>query len=210
MTQTSMRKVVLADNDIIHKLACCNLLKELLQWLGVPPVEVWVLPSMRFMLPKKLNADAPALQALQAFLTQVSDIPTADVRVLEQMSSELDPGERQMLAVLVQTPEVQHMVTGDKRALRLIGSLCAKDTELAQRLFQAQVDCLESIMLALVAEFGFEAINAKVSKGSFKDVALQGCFGAKKSEADSKEMLVSYLTELRKDAPFLPTPQPPQ
>ena len=209
MTQTPMRKVVLADNDIILKLACCNLLQELLQWLGVPPAEVWVLASMRTMLRNKLKADAPALQALQAFLTQVSDIPPADVRVLEQMSSELDPGERQMLAVLVQTPEVQHMVTGDKRALRLIGSLCAKDPELEQRLRQAQVDCLESIMLALVAQFGFQAVNLKVSKGSVSDIALRACFGVKKSEADSKEVLGNYLADLGKHAPFLPTPQPP-
>lgn len=67
-----MRKVVLADNDIIYKLACCGLLQELLQWLGVPPAEVWVLPSMRFMLRKKLKADAAALAELERFLLQVS------------------------------------------------------------------------------------------------------------------------------------------
>ncbi|MFY8043501.1 MAG: hypothetical protein ACOVOD_11305, partial [Rhodoferax sp.] len=150
-----MRKVVLADNDIIQKLACCGLLQELLQWLEVPPAEVWVLPSMRFMLRKKLKADAAALADLELFLLQVSELPAADINMLALFPVDLDPGEAQMLAILVNTPEVEHMVTGDKRALRLIGSMCAKDAALDRRLNLARVDCLESILLALIDQLGF-------------------------------------------------------
>lgn len=200
-----MRKVVLADNDIIHKLACCGLLQELLQWLGVPPAEVWVLPSMRFMLRKKLKADAAALAELEQFLLQVSDLPAADINMLALFPVEMDVGERQMLAILVHTPEVEHMVTGDKRALRLIGSMCAKDAALNQRLTQARVDCLESIMLALIDAFGFEVINTKVSRGLKSDKVLQAGFGAKKLEANSREALAYYLNDVRSGAPFLPS-----
>ncbi|MDZ7920057.1 hypothetical protein [Rhodoferax sp.] len=174
-----MRKVVLADNDIIHKLACCGLLQELLQWLGVPPAEVWVLPSMRFMLRKKLKADAAALADLEQFLLQVSDLPAADINMLALFPLEMDVGERQMLAILVNTPEVEHMVTGDKRALRLIGGMCANDPALNQRLNQARVDCLESIMLAFIEQLGFEAVNAKVLGGLKSDTVLQADFGAR-------------------------------
>lgn len=126
MTQISKRRVVLADNDIIHKLACCGLLKELLLWLGVPPAEVWVLPSLRNMLRKKLKENVEALIDFEGFLTYVSVLPEADINMLALFPIEMDPGEQQMLAILVNTPEVGHMVTGDKRALRLIGSMCAK------------------------------------------------------------------------------------
>lgn len=200
-----MRKVVLADNDIIHKLACCGLLQELLQWLGAPPAEVWVLPSMRFMLRRKLKAEAAALAELERFLPQVSDLPEADIHMLELFPTEMDVGERQMLAILVNTPEVAHMVTGDKRALRLIGSMCAKDAALNLRLTQARVDCLESIMLALIDTFGFEAINAKVSRGLKSDTVLQSSFGVKKLEANSKETLAYYLNDVHRDASFLPS-----
>jgi len=199
-----MRRVVLADNDIIHKLACCGLLRELLQWLGVPPAAVWVLPSMRFMLRKKLKADAAALADLEQFLLQVSDLPAADINMLALFPVEMDVGERQMLAILVNTPEVEHMVTGDKRALRLIGSMCAKDPALDKRLSQARVDCLESIMLALIDAFGFDAINVKASFGLKSDKVLQASFGTKKLEANSREALTYYLNEVRHDALFLP------
>lgn len=207
-----MRKVVLADNDIILKLACCGLLHELLQWLGVPPAEVWVLPSMRFMLRKKLKTDAAALVELENFLVHVSVLPEADVNMLALLPVEMDVGERQMLAILVNTPEVEHMVTGDKRALRLIGSMCAKDQALDKRLTQARVDCLESIMLELMGKFGFETINAKVSRGIASglalgikpDTVLQCSFGVKKAEANCRESLAYYLDDVRREASFLP------
>ncbi len=203
MAFAAARKVVLADNDIIHKLACCGLLQELLQWLGAPPAEIWVLPSMRFMLRKKLKTDTAALAELNQFLLQVSDLPAADIHVLDLFPLEMDVGERQMLAVLVSTPEVEHMVTGDKRALRLIGSMCATDAALDQRLEDARVDCLESIMLALIDLFGFEAINAKAMRGLQSDKVLQASFGAKKLEVNSKEALAYYLSDIRRDAAFL-------
>jgi hypothetical protein len=203
MASAAARRVVLADNDIIHKLACCGLLQELLQWLGAPPAEVWVLPSMRFMLRKKLKADGAALAELERFLLQVSDLPAADIHVLDLFPVEMDVGERQMLAVLVNTPEVEHMVTGDKRALRLIGSMCATDSALDQRLHQARVDCLESIMLALIDQFGFDAINTKALRGMHADMVLQASFGAKKLQASAKEALTYYLDDIRKDAAFL-------
>ncbi len=161
------------------------------------------MPSMRFMLRKKLKADAAALADLEKFLLQVSDLPAADINMLALFPVEMDVGERQMLAILVNTPEVEHMVTGDKRALRLIGSMCAKDPALDKRLNQARVDCLESIMLALVDAFGFDAINAKVLRGLKSDVVLQASFGVKKLEGNSRDSLTHYLNDVRSDAPFL-------
>jgi hypothetical protein len=204
MTQAPVRKVVLADNDIIHKLACCGLLQALLQWLGAPPTEVWVLPSMRFMLRKKLKADSTALAELERFLPQVSDMPAADINMLQLFPTGMDVGERQMLAILVNTPEVERMITGDKRALRLIGCMCRDDAALNQRLSQARVDCLESIMLAFIDTLGFEEVNAKVSLGLKSDKVLQASFGTNKLETNARASLAYYLNDVRNDAPFLP------
>jgi hypothetical protein len=203
MTQSQLRKVVLADNDIIHKLACCGLLQELLQWLGVPPVEVWVLPSMKYVVRPKLKGNQAALSELERFLSQVSNLPEADIHMLGSFPREMDVGERQMLAILVNTAEVQHMVTGDKRALRLIGCLCLEDSSLDERLGEVQVDCLESIMLALIDKYGFEPINVKASLGLKSDMVLQASFGAKKSEENARQALIYYLNEVCSHAPFL-------
>lgn len=207
MTQSPVRKVVLADNDIIHKLACCGLLQELLQWLGAPPVEVWVLPSMKYVVRRKLKGNQAALSELERFLSQVSNLPAADIHMLDRFPIEMDVGERQMLAILVNTPEVQHMVTGDKRALRLIGGLCSEDSSLDERLGEVQVDCLESIMLALIDKYGFEPINVKASLGLKSDVVLQASFGAKKSAENAREALTFYLNDVRSEAPFLTSPR---
>ena len=153
---------------------------------------------------QKLKADAAALAQLEHFLVHVSVLPEADINMLALFPVEMDPGERQMLAILVNTPEVERMVTGDKRALRLIGSMCAKDLALDQRLNLARVDCLESIMLAFIGQFGFEAINAKVMSGLKSDTVLQASFGPKKLEANSREALAYYLNDVRKEASFLP------
>ena len=203
MAISAARRVVLADNDIIHKLACCGMLRDLLQWLGSPPTEVWVLPSMRHILLRKLKTDTAALAELKCFLLHVSDLPAADIDVLNSFPIEMDVGERQLLAVLLTTPEAAHLVTGDKRALRLIGKICATVPTLNQRLYQTQVDCLESIMLALIDKFGFATINGKASCGLHSDTVLQASFGAKKKEVDAKQALTFYLNDICKDAPFL-------
>jgi hypothetical protein len=45
--------IILADNDIVHKLACCDLLVSFLEWIGSPPAQVWVIPSIPFVLPQE-------------------------------------------------------------------------------------------------------------------------------------------------------------
>ena len=200
-----MRKIVLADNDIIHKLACCDLLTELLQWLDVPPTEIWVLPSMPHMLRRKLKSDARAVAALENFLKSVALIPDADITTLEQFP-ELDVGERQMLAVLLNTPEVEQLITGDKRALKLMGTICANDAAINARLADAKVDCLESIMLGLIEQLGFSVVNAKVVAGRPSDGVLSMSFGAQRNKAHALGALNSYLDAVRVDAPFVATP----
>jgi hypothetical protein len=194
--------IVLADNDIVHKLARCELLPELLIWLKAPPAQIWVLPSMPFVLRRKLKADATALTCLENFLRLVKPIPAAEISSMERFE-QLDVGERQMLAILVDDAQVTQMVTGDKRALKLMGEIASTDQALAGRLATARIDCLESIMLGLIDQFGFAAINAKATRGATADGVLGMSFGAKRSQAHAVEALTSYLADVRADAGFV-------
>lgn len=194
--------IVLADNDIVHKLACCELLPELLIWLKAPPAKIWVLPSMPFMLRRKLKGDVAALACLESFLKHVRPIPAATMATMERFT-QLDVGERQMLAILVDDAQVTQMVTGDKRALKLMGDISSTDQALAGRLATARIDCLESIMLGLINLFGFAAVNAKAIRGATADIVLNMSFGAKRPEAHAVAALTSYLDGVRALAVFV-------
>lgn len=194
--------IVLADNDIVHKLARCELLPELLTWLRVPPALIWVLPSMPFMLRRKLKADAAALACLERFLKLVKPIPVPSIATIERFA-QLDVGEQQMLAILVDDAQVTQMVTGDKRALKLIGEIASTDHVVAGRLATARIDCLESVMLGLINRFGFAAINAKATRGVTADMVLNMSFGTKRQEAHAVEALTSYLAGVQADARFV-------
>jgi hypothetical protein len=197
--------IVLADNDIVGKLACCDLLPELMAWLKAPPAEIWVLPTMPFVLRKKLKNNAGALVCLERFLLQVKPIPQAQLESLDRFSR-LDVGESQMLAVLVDDSTVTHMVTGDKRALKLIGEMACTDVALFKRLKTTQVDCLESIMLGLIDQFGYATVNAKAIHGLHSDTVLKISFGQQRNQTDARQALTSYLNDVRKTAPFVSPP----
>lgn len=202
--------IVLADNDIVHKLACCDLLTELTTLLDVQTQRIWVLASMPFVVRNKLQKNYPAaIKTLDAFLRHSETIPAASPLLLQQLSHPgIDPGEAQMIAVLIETPSVVRFVTGDKRALNALSRLAASNAQLAKRLLDTRTDCLESTMLALIEKFGYKAINTKVSAAIeahcfSKTEVLQIAFGKNKSAASANEALLSYLDNLKRDAPFV-------
>lgn len=194
--------IILADNDIVHKLACCDLLDSFLEWLDSPPAQVWVIATLPFVLRKKLKNNPAALACLEAFLLKTQAIPEASIELLQRYE-QLDEGERQMLAVLVEDQRITRLVTGDKRALRQIARMVANDRDLAQRLAQTRTDCLESVMLGLLDHFGHVAINAKASLGVDSDKVLKMTFGPARSEAHAREVLTAYLKDLTNTANFV-------
>lgn len=194
--------IILADNDIVHKLANCELLDYFLEWVGSPPAEVWVIPSMPFVLRKKLKNVPAALACFEAFLAKTQPIPAASIELLERYE-ELDAGERQMLAVLVEHQNITQFVTGDKRALRQMANMALNDLELAQRLDDARTDCLESVMLGLMDHFGHAAINVKASLGLNADMVLKVTFGPDRDEVHAREALGAYLKEVKSYADFV-------
>lgn len=194
--------IVLADNDIVHKLACCDLLPELMQWLEAPPNEVWVLPTLLHVIRRKLKANPPALACLEVFMQSTQCIPSANPEHIARFPG-LDVGELQMLAVFVDSQfDCNRLVTGDKRALRLIAEFASYDTDLHRRL-NGRVDCLEGIMLGLIDRFGFDAINAKVIQGIEVDGLFRLAFGRHRNCDHAREAITSYLDGLRQEAQFV-------
>ncbi len=194
--------IILADNDIVHKLACCDLLDSFLLWIESPPAEVWVIPSVPFVLRKKLKNNPTALACLEAFLLKTRPIPEASIDLLERYE-QLDEGERQMLAVLVEDQRITRLVTGDKRALGQIAGMATDDAHLKKRLNESRIDCLESVMLGLIDDFGYATINAKATLGVNSDIVLKMTFGPNRSEDHARVVLAVYLKEITEVSSFV-------
>ena len=192
--------IILADNDIIHKLTCCDLLLEFIEWLESPPNEIWVLPELKYKIRRLLKSNAQALERFNLFVVNNTKVvPEASVDNLNKFAS-LDVGEQKLLAVFIECTESARFVTGDKRALKDIAKLANKDLELQQSLTD-KVDCLEKIMLGLVEKFGFSAINTKVCASEIGDGVLKMAFG--RDENHAKDALKSYLLDLKESASFI-------
>lgn len=193
--------IVLADVDIVHKLVCCDLLDELLNWLECPPNEILVIPTMQYKVRKFLKHNPLALQRFNAFLNLTKELPAANPDSLNSFST-LDVGEQQLFAVFVDSPSPMRIITGDKRAIRQVAGLASKDQVLAERL-RNQIDCLEGIILELIALYGFDAINNKILPNREVDGVFKLAFGLGRSDKHAIEALSSNLNSLRNEASFV-------
>lgn len=165
--------IILSDSDIVRKLAHCELLSEFLQYLKSPPNEVWVLPTLKFQLRRKLANVPDALRNFEQFLVKTKNIPQANIDTLERFES-LDVGERQLLSILCDEPRVSQIVTGDKKALDKVAALTFGDEHLRTRLQETNVLCLESIFLGLLEKRGFSVLQARVHNKWMKSAATVG------------------------------------
>lgn len=193
--------IVLADVDIVHKLVCCDLLDELLNWLECPPNEILVIPTMQYKVRKLLKHNPLALQRFNAFLNLTRELPAANPSSLYSFST-LDVGEQQLFAVFIDSPNPMRIITGDKRAIRQVASLASKDQVLAERL-RNQIDCLEGIILGLIALYGFDVINNKILPNKVVDGVFKFAFGLGRSDVHAIEALSSNLNSLRNEASFV-------
>lgn len=195
--------IVLADNDVLHKLALCDLLNELLTYLKVPPNQVKVLSTAKYVVRGLLRTNPAALAAFNNFLVQAQDIPEVQNLALLEAIEELDVGERQMLAYLVEEAAVTGFVTGDKRALERIASYAEELAVIDERLEVVTVLSFESILLGLITLYGFGHINAKASLAVQFDGLLKLTFGPTRNEEHALDALNSYLNALKECAPFV-------
>lgn len=199
--------ILLSDNDILLKLAICDLLDETIADLGATHGDVAVLGTARFKLgiakqPDKTKAriGEAAFERLKSLFDRVQTIgaPAPDELNLFDDIVGIDPGEAVLFAASAQYPDFR-IATGDKISLRALKAnpIC----EPVCSLLVGKVVCLEQVVLRLIDRCGFTPILNKIVPVRTCDTALRSIFGSGLSatEENVRAGLSAYVNDLRKD-----------
>lgn len=197
--------IVIADNDVLKKLACCDLCGEFLQAFEVTYQELFILPTAKPVLTAKrhrLTMDDESFQRLTTFLDAVkviADAPNADEVVALAEQQNIDAGEAVLFSV-THKMKGAILATGDKRSL---ASLAKADDKICRRLctkLVGKIVCFEQILWKILDAAGFEAVRDKLVLGRECDKVLGFILGSglDASEASVRDGLTSYINDLRK------------
>lgn len=201
--------IYLSDNDIVEKLAICDLLDEALAAFDATRSDVLVIPTLKHRIGigtprpktvKRLGAEVAArLMEFIASVGEITDYSAQDHELLENLdeSVEIDPGEIVLLSATGNRAEYL-VLTGDKRWIRAVAT-CPECAEIAKRI-QGKVVCFEQVIRRIIDHAGFEIVRAKVVPVmNTCDTALRAAFGsgARATESNSVACLQSYITEIR-------------
>ena len=192
------------DNDIVFKLLRIGYLDDLAMCLGHDEAQVAVLETLRFKLAVMLKGDAPARDALNAFLARIAIPEPSDAEVLLAARLEesalkrgyaVDGGESILFAMAAS--QGSRIATGDKRAIAGLAAIAEEETA-CQALFGAFFT-LEWLACALIGLRGAEPIRNAVCAHPQVDRTLHACFECYRnvcSSADIQAALSSYQRDL--------------
>jgi hypothetical protein len=199
--------ICLADNDIIHKLAACDLLDVVLVALSLRRTDVYVLPTAKYkfrVTPRgsvqgERRYGAEVFARIRDFLASVREINVPGLSEELQLLAgvdDIDPGEAVLFTATAQFDQYL-LATGDKNSLRALAStsVCRP---IAQRLC-GHVICFEQIIKRVIQHCGFSYVQDKVIPARACDTALRVAFGlgSDATEASVLATLDSYINELR-------------
>ncbi|WP_426079249.1 hypothetical protein [Janthinobacterium sp. PSPC3-1] len=196
--------IVLADNDIILKLAQCDLLDSLPELLGAPIESIFVSTTARYQLlpknPDKLFSkcgNEETVLRLKNFLDLVKDIPVIEnIELLGRVSGiqNIDAGEQQLFVACISN-NASTLITGDRKALRAV--ISCKDTvpELHAGLID-KVVTFESALLLALDVFGFPVLKQKLLSCPKPDGVLKQVLRPDMAEDNLRECLVSFTREV--------------
>ena len=201
----SLPVIYLSDNDIVEKLAICDLLDDALTAFDASRPDVFVVPTLKYRIgigkarakaEKRLGGDAVArILDFLSDVQEISDYSPEDHQTLDDLVG-IDPGEAILLSA-TGVFEDYRLLTGDKRCVRTVATDpgCQR---IAQRI-QGRVVCLEQIFRRLIVRFGFDYVLDKVVPVLYCDNALRTAFGSgiHSTEANVVACLQSYIDELR-------------
>lgn len=167
--------VVLADNDILLKLAACRLLDRLPALLGVAPSEIWVLEQALYVVRASEDTHyADTIARVEAFLSQTSilDADQVDDALLGRLLQleQMDAGETILFALAVNL-EDSCIATGDKRSLRCLSEtpdcedICARLNE--------SIICFEQIMHWFMQQMDYATYRSHVAPARTCDGVLE-------------------------------------
>lgn len=193
--------IVLADNDLILKLAQCDLLKDIYLLLGLEnPNQIFVLPTARFQLLPKNTAKSLQkagseliLETLRDFLAQTQELPPVnDELLLHSLEgfNGIDSGEQLLLASMLEHQDAI-LASGDKRALKCI----AENKDELHQFYDSLLDrvlTFESCLLLALTIFGFPNLKQRLLGNPKPDGVLRLVLKEEMNERDLIECLVSY------------------
>jgi len=200
--------ICLADNDIVKKLAICNLLEEAVGALGVSHGEILVLPTARFKLGVAKNPDKARSQLgvttfdrLKSFLDQVGvidTVPPPDEQRLFEDAFDIDAGEAILFSASAHYAGCL-IATGDKRSLRALATL-PNAGKIIDRV-AGNVICFEQIVMRIIDHSGFDLVRSKVVPASDCDTVLRVAFGSglEATEESVIRCFTAYVEHLRNE-----------
>jgi hypothetical protein len=196
--------IVLADNDIILKLAQCDLLDSLPELLGAEVDNIFVSATARYqLLPRNAEkllskcGNDETVARLQKFLVSVKDVPAIqNLDLLARVSEipNIDAGEQQLFVACV-TDDTSILITGDRKALRAVVSGRNSVPELHAGLID-RVVTFESALLLALDVFGFAVLKQKLLACPKPDGVLRQVLKSNMTEGDLRECLVSFTREV--------------
>jgi hypothetical protein len=199
-----MLVIVLADNDLILKLAQCDLLEDLPELLGESAEQVFITPTARYqLLPKRAKkalakcGNEETLTRVQNFLVVASDIPAVkDHALLATLEciDKIDVGEALLFAAAVELHNLM-LMTGDRKAL---SALLANEAQLptVTAALREKVVTFESAVLLALHKLGFAIVKQKLLSSPMPDAMLRLVIKPDMREIDLRECLQSYSREV--------------
>ncbi|EPV8688025.1 hypothetical protein ACWAUP_001696 [Pseudomonas aeruginosa] len=206
--------ILLSDNDLIVKLAQCDLIGDTLAAFESKNKDCFVLNTMSYSLRlrdpdlsiRQYVGSVQAYERIGQFLEGCSTLDEGpmDFDLIEhiQQVDQIDPGEQALLlhAYDHHRNDVDyHLLTGDKRALRAI---CSYENLDAFEYLRTKVVCLETCMMDLIDYAGHEYINDRVSNARREvaedqyDKVLRAAFGPGRNQSHSTECLRNYCNDI--------------
>lgn len=115
--------IVLADNDILIKLAGCNLLDDFLHLLQTNTDNIFITTSAKFSIPsqiKKIQDNSLKFKITQ-FVGKLQTLPIVDNDLLAQVQAfdDINGGEAYLMLAMRHYPNAK-FITGDKRCLKAL------------------------------------------------------------------------------------------
>ena len=195
-----MKVIVFSDNDILIKLAGCELLIPFCEAIESSNTDIFVTEAAQRAIPKQGNKKLTApqsLEQLKVFMENTKTMQQAllQTEILDQLieTPNIDGGEAFLILAAYNDPNSK-LATGDKRCLSSL--LNTPSLHNIANSLNGRVYTLETAMLILIQKMGFDFVNQQVIKRCVVDGTLNLAFGESRSIEHATECLSSYCSEL--------------
>lgn len=193
--------IILSDNDIILKLAGCNLLSQFFEILKADSKDILIATNASYALPKQAKKklkNEDAVNTVTQFVKKVGRISTVNPDLLSEIQGfkNMDGGESLLMVAAHENPDLL-FATGDKRCLQsLIEHQSFEPIDQIFKSLQGRVYCLETAFMLLIENLGFEDVNQMVINRCVDDGVLKLAFGHERNVDNATDCLKSYCGEL--------------